>query len=47
MVQALGPSDAMPYGRCNVVLVNDVDGSGNQTASTGTDNESQTVPPEA
>jgi hypothetical protein len=41
-VQALPPSDTMPYGRCNIVLVNDVDGTGDQTSSTGTDRESCT-----
>jgi hypothetical protein len=42
-IQALAPSDTMPYGRCNIVLVNDVDGSGDRTASTGTDRESHTI----
>jgi hypothetical protein len=30
-VQALAPSATMPYGRCNTVLINDVDGTGDQT----------------
>ena len=34
-IQALPPSDKMPFGRCNTVLVNDVDGSGEKTTSSG------------
>jgi len=36
-IQALPPSNTMPYGRCNTVLLNDVDGSGDRTSSSGED----------
>ena len=31
-VQALPPSDDMPFGRCNTVLVKDMDGSAEHTS---------------
>jgi hypothetical protein len=34
-VQALPPSDSMPYGRCNTVLVNDTDGTGEVISLSG------------
>jgi hypothetical protein len=32
-IQALPPSNTMPYGRCNTVLLHDIDGSGDRTSS--------------
>ena len=39
-LQALPPSDSMPYGRGNTVLINDTDGSGDQTSSPSSDRKS-------
>src|ERR1700722_17776151 len=38
-IQALPPNTTMPYGRCNTVLINDRDGSGELTSSSGGDRE--------
>jgi hypothetical protein len=38
-IQALPPNASMPYGRCNTVLINDSDGSGELTSSSGGDRE--------